>query len=146
MTLFQLDTRLASDCVNIGHFTLCTALLMKDANYPWVILVPMRADICEIFELDELDQEQLAWESSHVAKAMKRLFQADKMNIAALGNVVPQLHVHHVARLTDDPAWPNPVWGKVPIRGYTVAALQERVKQLQQALVTSTFVPNFPQS
>ena len=141
MKSFKLDPRLESDCVSIGHFTLCTALLMKDANYPWVILVPMRAEISEIYELDELDQEQLAWESSHVSKTMKALFQADKMNIAALGNVVPQLHVHHVARLTDDPAWPNPVWGKVPTRGYTTVALNDRVKQLQQAFETSTFVP-----
>ncbi len=141
MTHFQLDARLEMDCVNVGHFSLCTVLLMKDANYPWVILVPMRPDVTEIYELDPLDQEQLVWESSHVARAMKAHFQADKMNIAALGNVVPQLHIHHVARLVDDAAWPNPVWGSVPTLGYSKTSLWNRVEALQKAFVTSTFVP-----
>ena len=139
MTHFQLDARLEMDCVNVGHFTLCTVLLMKDANYPWVILVPMRPDVTEIYELDPLDQEQLVWESSHVSKSMKQLFHADKMNIAALGNVVPQLHIHHVARLLGDPAWPNPVWGKVPTRGYSKESLRNMVVALQNAFATSTF-------
>jgi len=140
--MFELDDRLKTDCVEIGQFSLCKVLLMKDANYPWVILVPMRNDISEIFELDELEQEQLIWESSHISKAMRRVFHADKMNIAALGNVVPQLHIHHVARMTDDPAWPNPVWGAVATRGYTREKLGKLVSELQDAFATSVFIPN----
>lgn len=139
--MFELDERLQMDCVEVGQFSLCKVLLMKDANYPWIILVPLRLDISEVYELDELDQEQLVWESSHVAKAMKKLFHADKMNIAALGNVVSQLHIHHVARMTDDPSWPNPVWGAVPTRGYTKEKLWQLVVDLQDAFKTSVFIP-----
>lgn len=137
--MFELDERLQNDCVELGKMMLCKVMLMKDANYPWVILVPMRENISEIFQLDELDQEQLIWESSFVAKAMCKTFDADKMNIAALGNVVPQLHIHHVARLESDPAWPNPVWGAVPARGYRKEDLAKRVELLQQAFETSVF-------
>lgn len=139
--MFELDERLKADCIDVGHFSLCRVLLVKDANYPWIILVPMRNDISEIYELDELDQEQLIWESSHVSKAMKRLFHADKMNIAALGNAVPQLHVHHVARMTDDPAWPNPIWGAVPAKGYTREKLAQIIVELHDVLATSVFIP-----
>ncbi len=137
--MFVLDDRLKSDCVEVGELMLCKILLMKDANYPWVILVPMREDISEIYELDELDQEQLIWESTYVSKVLSSIFLADKMNIAALGNVVAQLHIHHVVRTTDDPAWPNPVWGAVPAKGYLKDALDERVKMIREAMTTSVF-------
>ncbi len=139
--MFELDYRLENDCVFIGSLSLCRIMLMKDANYPWIILVPQRENISEIYQLDTDDQEQLVWESSFVAERLMELFDGDKMNIAALGNVVPQLHIHHVVRTQHDPAWPNPVWGAVPAKAYMMTELDERVEQLKKALETSTFKP-----
>ncbi len=116
--MFELHTRLKTDCIHIGNFPLCQLLLMNDANYPWFILVPQRDGIREIFELSEDDQKQLLWESSHLSKVIAAYFKADKINVAALGNMVPQLHVHHIARFTDDLAWPAPVWGHADARPY----------------------------
>lgn len=139
--MFELDYRLQSDCVDVGTLMLNRILLMKDANYPWLILVPQREGISEIYQLDEDDQEQLIWESTFVAERLMAAFDGDKMNIAALGNVVPQLHIHHVLRKKTDPAWPNPVWGAVPPKAYTKAGLAQRVAQLQDAFETSIFKP-----
>ncbi len=138
---FQLHPALQQDCVSLGDFQLCRLLLMRDANYHWLILVPKRDGISEQFQLDPLDQEQLIWESSFVAKRMMEHFQADKMNIAALGNVVPQLHIHHVARFRTDPAWPSPIWGRVPAKLYEPQQLQQKVVELQQLFSSSAFVP-----
>jgi diadenosine tetraphosphate (Ap4A) HIT family hydrolase len=137
--MFELDYRLENDCVRIGSLPLCTILLMKDANYPWLILVPQRADVSEIYQLDADDQEQLIWESSFVAERLMAEFDGDKMNIGALGNVVLQLHIHHVVRTRTDPAWPKPVWGAVPARAYAAGALEQRVAQLAAVFETSTF-------
>ena len=115
----ELHPQLRKDCLLIGRFTLCHLLLMQDANYPWFILVPDREGIREIYELSEADQVQLLRESSQLSVLLTTRFRADKLNIAALGNVVPQLHVHHIVRYRDDPAWPAPVWGRVPARPYT---------------------------
>jgi len=134
--MFELHRQLAADCETLGRFELCRLLLMNDANYPWCILVPERAGVREIYELAPADQQQLLHESSALAAGMARGFSADKMNIAALGNVVPQLHVHHIARHTSDPAWPAPVWGKVPARPYTSAELQEVKVKLRAVLPT----------
>ncbi len=140
--MFELDHRLQSDCAWVGDFMLSRVLLMRDANYPWVVLVPKRENVSEIYQLDTDDQEQLIWESSFVASAMASEFQADKMNVAALGNVVSQLHLHHVVRRESDPAWPNPVWGRIKPRGYSPAQLKDRVLRLQKCLATSTFKPS----
>jgi len=92
---------------------------MNDANYPWFILVPDRDDITEIHQLSAADQNQLIAESSRIASIIDRLFDADKINIAALGNSVPQLHIHHIVRYKTDAAWPVPVWGKLAAIPYT---------------------------
>ncbi|WP_320823955.1 HIT family protein [Reinekea sp.] len=139
--MFELDYRLKNDCVCIGSLPLCTLLLMKDANYPWLILVPQRSDVSEIYQLDADDQEQLIWESSFIAERLMAEFDGDKINIAALGNVVPQLHIHHVVRMRSDAAWPKPVWGAVPAQAYGAGELEQRVAQLAAAFVTSTFRP-----
>lgn len=115
---FALHPQLAADCVVIGDLRLCRLLLMDDANYPWCILVPRRAGVREIHELAPDDQALLLGEVTRLSAAMQSLFAADKMNVAALGNVVPQLHVHVIARRAGDPAWPRPVWGAVPRRPY----------------------------
>jgi diadenosine tetraphosphate (Ap4A) HIT family hydrolase len=130
----QLAPQLARDCIELGRFSLCRLLLMNDANYPWFILVPMREGVREIHELFEADQQQLLRESSLVSRMLVDEFRADKVNIAALGNVVPQLHIHHIARYHDDPAWPAPVWGRHEAKPYPDNALQELVTKVQQAL------------
>lgn len=136
---FELHTRLKANCAVIGDLPLCRLLLMDDANYPWCILVPRRNGIREIYELSEPDQQQLLRESSTLARVMMEVFAAEKMNIAALGNVVPQLHVHHIARYARDAAWPKPVWDVVPKVAYTQEALEERITRLKAGMTGSGF-------
>lgn len=129
--MFALDPRLQEDTFVIGEFPLCQLLLSKDANYPWFILVPRRADISELFQLDDKDQAQLWKETTFLAETLKDSFAADKMNVATLGNVVSQLHMHVIVRRRTDPAWPAPVWGNKPAIAYTaeqVAAIRARLK------------------
>lgn len=109
---FTLHPRLAANTIDLGRLTLCRLLLMNDARWPWFILVPERAGVREIFELEENDQMLLHTETMLLSRSVNDSFRADKMNIAALGNVVPQLHVHVIARHEGDAAWPAPVWGK----------------------------------
>ncbi len=120
----DLHQQLLEDCLVLGNFPLCRLLLMKDANYPWFILVPDRDGLSEIHHLSEDDQLQLIKESAFLSALLEETFRADKINIAALGNMVPQLHVHHVVRYKDDIAWPSPVWGKHPAREYTEELLE----------------------
>ncbi|WP_432695435.1 HIT domain-containing protein [Marinobacterium sp. YM272] len=122
---YELDPRLAADTISLGNFPLCQLLLMNDANYPWFILVPRRAGVTEIYHLSLDERTQLMSESSFLAENLADLFHASKMNIAALGNMVPQLHMHHVVRKENDAAWPAPVWGKVPAIPYTPAQLDD---------------------
>lgn len=129
--MYQLHPRLQQDTVYLGQFTLCDILLMNDARYPWVILVPRREDITETYQLNENDQQQLMTESVFVAKQLSSLVGADKMNIAALGNVVSQLHIHHVARYQTDEAWPAPVWGKGNAVSYNPDEAQAVAEQLK---------------
>lgn len=131
---FELHPQLRADTVPVGRLRLCTLLLMNDANYPWFILVPERPDVSEIHQLGEADQQLLMSESSTVSRALATAFAADKMNIAALGNVVPQLHLHHIVRYRSDPAWPAPVWGRLPARPYEPQALAERLAKARGAL------------
>ncbi len=137
--MFELHPRLAQDSAVIGEFELSLLLLSRDANYPWCILVPKREDIYEIHHLSEEEQLQLIRESCRLSEVMTNLFDADKMNVAALGNVVRQLHVHHIARFTDDLAWPQPIWGKLPAKDYEPEDFVERIKRLQNALVGEGF-------
>ncbi|PJA33790.1 MAG: diadenosine tetraphosphate hydrolase [Zetaproteobacteria bacterium CG_4_9_14_3_um_filter_53_7] len=113
-----LHPQLEKDCFVVGQLSLCTVLLMNDSSYPWFILVPQREGITEIHQLSEEDQQQLMRESSQLAAVIEKEFNADKINIAALGNMVPQLHIHHIVRYRTDPAWPAPVWGKFPNESY----------------------------
>jgi len=124
---FELDPRLAADCILVGRLPLSLLLLFNDARYPWFILVPQRREISEIFQLSELDQQQLWRESAALARNLMYSFHADKINIGALGNLVPQLHLHHIARFTTDPAWPGPVWGHSAAEPYEKHGITERV-------------------
>lgn len=129
--MFTLDQRLQQDTLLLGDFPLCRLLLMNDANYPWFILVPRRDEVSELFQLDAQEQQQLWRESTELAEVLKDTFKADKMNVATLGNVVSQLHMHVIVRRKDDPAWPAPVWGKHPAKAYSdeqVAALRDKLR------------------
>lgn len=129
--MFELDPRLQADTISLGDFPLCRLLLMNEQTYPWFILVPRRAQSREIHHLTEVDQAQLWRESAHLAGWMEATFQFDKLNIAALGNVVSQLHLHHVGRRIGDPTWPGPVWGQrspVPYAAEQIAVIIESVK------------------
>ena len=141
--MIDLHPQLAKDTVVLGQFLLSKLLLMKDANYPWLILVPAREDVTEIFQLDAADQQQLQRESSCVAKLLAEEFNADKINIAALGNIVPQLHIHHIARFENDVAWPSPVWGTCPAKPYSETELETIVSKIKKALEQQfDFLPN----
>lgn len=131
---WSLHPRLAADTVFIGDFALSRLLLSNDAHYPWTILVPRRADIREIHELSEVDQQQLLRESMLLSRALMTAFSPTKLNIAALGNMVPQLHVHHIARYENDAAWPAPVWGRVLAIDYNEAVRAERIGTLRELL------------
>lgn len=135
--MFNLHPQLARDCVVLGELPLCRVLLLNDRQYPWLVLVPRREGVREIFELSAADQQQLLHESSALSRLLSQLFAADKMNVAALGNMVEQLHIHHVVRFRQDAAWPKPVWGACPAIVYTEAELSERVEHLQQALLAA---------
>lgn len=108
---------------------------MRDANYPWFILVPQRERISEIFQLAPFDQQQLMRESCYLSNSLARAFSAHKMNVAALGNSVPQLHIHHIVRYRHDPAWPAPVWGKLPAKPYTDEQLNAVIRSLKGEFV-----------
>jgi diadenosine tetraphosphate (Ap4A) HIT family hydrolase len=113
---WELHPQLARDTVNIGDLPLSRVLVIDDANWPWLLLVPRRARVSEIIDLDEVEQAQLWTEIARAGRALKEVTACDKLNIAALGNVVPQLHVHVIARRQGDAAWPKPVWGAAPRR------------------------------
>lgn len=113
--MFTLHPTLGKDTVEITQLEVCKVLLMRDKTYPWVILVPAIEGLRDLDDLNESDRIAVAAEINHVSKNMKALFQPYKMNVAALGNVVEQLHIHVIARFQDDPAWPAPVWGYSPL-------------------------------
>jgi diadenosine tetraphosphate (Ap4A) HIT family hydrolase len=131
---YCLDPVLHKDTFFVTQLPLCEVRLMNDAQYPWLILVPRVADVTEIIELSDAQHLQLLAESRAVSKVLLALYTPDKLNIAALGNVVKQLHIHHIARYTSDAAWPAPVWGKLPSIGYAPEEANSAVLRLQAAL------------
>ena len=132
--MFELHSQLQADCVVVGDFPLCRLLLLNDRQYPWFILVPRRDALREVFELSVEDRAQFHLESDVLAQVLNDAFAADKMNIAALGNMVSQLHVHHMVRYRQDPAWPAPVWGKLPAIPYAGDELADRLQRVRTAL------------
>ena len=131
---FELHPRLRQDCLEIGNFPLCRLLVMNERRYPWFILVPQRSAVSEIFQLSAGDQQQLLRESSFLARTLAGEFVADKLNIAAIGNLVPQLHVHHIVRYRGDAAWPAPVWGRFEPENYQANELNQLKQRLRIAL------------
>jgi diadenosine tetraphosphate (Ap4A) HIT family hydrolase len=131
---WSLHPQLTQDTIDIGDLPLCKVLVIKDANYPWLMLVPRRPEKVEIIDLDEVEQAQLMAEVSRAARALKDITKCDKLNIAALGNMVPQLHVHVIARRTGDAAWPRPVWGVVPPLAHDAAEVQHFISALRRKI------------
>ena len=141
MINFELDERLAADTFPVTDLPLCRLLLMNDARYPWVILVPRVNSISEVFELSDADQQTLWYEASQLGEAMKMALEGDKVNIATLGNVVSQLHVHVVLRRHEDASWPAPVWGNGTSEPYTLdgqAQLRDKLLALTDKLTVAT--------
>ena len=138
--MFVLDSRLAQDSLVMGDFPLCRLLLMNDRQYPWFILVPKREEVSELFQLDQGDQQLLWQETTLLAETLKDTLAADKMNIATLGNMVGQLHMHVIVRRKDDVAWPAPVWGKHPAQPYSPEEVQAMRDKLRLVL-SEQFVP-----
>jgi diadenosine tetraphosphate (Ap4A) HIT family hydrolase len=132
--MLTLHPTLARDTVEVARLPLCRALLMKDRRFPWLVLVPEREEIREIYELPTEDRKQLVEEIALASAALERIFRPAKLNVGALGNIVPQLHVHVVARFENDPAWPGPVWGSGPAVAYTDGELAEVRQRLSAEL------------
>lgn len=140
--MFEMDKRLSSDTVTLGDFSLCRVLLMNDSRYPWLILVPRIAGASEVFELTDEQQQQLWQETNTVGQVLNHEFNADKINIATLGNVVKQLHMHIVVRMHTDEQWPAPVWGQGTAKPYTEGVLVEIRERLQAALAAHLLADN----
>ena len=138
--MFRIDSQLERDTVRVAALPLCDMLLMNDANYPWLILVPRRASIREVIELNDHDQQQYQLESNMTSQLLQEQFKADKLNIAALGNIVSQLHIHHIARFYHDSAWPKPVWGVLPPLAYTPDELAKALTLILSGLKSQTLV------
>lgn len=131
---YALHPQLAADTHPLTSLALCDVRLMDDANYPWLVLVPRIAGARELIDLDAEQRRTLTDEIDAAARLLRDTIRPFKLNVAALGNVIPQLHVHVIGRFEDDPAWPAPVWGRVAARPYTPEALVERIKLLQGGL------------
>jgi diadenosine tetraphosphate (Ap4A) HIT family hydrolase len=128
---WSLHPQLEQDTQTIGDLPLSRLLVSNDASFPWLLLVPRQPDASEIIDLDAAGQRQLMAEIAAVSAALKAVTACDKLNIAAIGNVVPQLHVHIIARHRDDLAWPRPVWGAVPARAWDPAARERLMAALR---------------
>ncbi|MCP4432384.1 MAG: HIT domain-containing protein [Gammaproteobacteria bacterium] len=126
----DIHPQLQQDCILLGRFQLSHLLLMNDASYPWFILVPDRFDITEIYQLTKIDQHQLCEESGLLSNLLMETFHGEKLNIAAIGNLVPQLHLHHVIRYKNDRAWPSPVWGRFSAVAYEDSELDRLLDRL----------------
>jgi diadenosine tetraphosphate (Ap4A) HIT family hydrolase len=133
-TAWSLHPQLKKDTIDIGDLPLSRVLVIRDANYPWLLLVPRRENAVEIIDLDEVAQAQLMTEIARVSRALKEITKCDKLNIAALGNVVPQLHVHVIARRTGDAAWPRPVWGVAEPLAHDAEEVQNFISAIRRKI------------
>lgn len=131
---FSLDSRLAADTVAVADLPLSAVRLMNDATYPWLILIPRREGAVEIVDLAPEDRVQLMDEIARVSGVLRAMTRCDKLNVAALGNMVPQLHVHVIGRFAGDPAWPGLVWGKAPAQPYAEAPREGFIAALRARL------------
>jgi len=140
--MFELNPVLARDSILVGYFSLCQLRIINDAQFPWFILVPQRNNITEIYQLVEEDRQQLMTESCLLSETLHDAFSASKLNVAALGNQVPQLHVHHIVRYKTDLCWPGPIWGKFEAIPYTKEKLAEILQKVQSLLSDDLTLPS----
>ncbi len=133
---FQIDPRLESDSHQLARWALCCVRLMNDANYPWLVLIPERPGLVDFHDLAPGDMATACDEVARTSRALQALFKPHKINVAALGNQVRQLHIHVIARFTDDAAWPKPVWGAAEPKPYAADLLQSRSASLTQAFAS----------
>ena len=138
MTNFKLAPQLANDTIKLGQLTLCKVLLMNDSQFPWIILVPQRANITELYQLKEDDIKQVQTESLMISKLLMKHFNGDKLNTGALGNMVSQLHLHHIIRFKNDPVWPKPVWGNTSAIAYSASEAKTLKNELQALIKAQT--------
>lgn len=134
---WSLHPQLDHDTTPLGDLPLSRVLVINDANYPWLLLVPRHADAVELIDLDEVERAQLMTEIALASRALKEVTQCDKLNVAALGNAVPQLHVHVIARRKTDKAWPKPVWGAVPAISHDSNELDRFMNAMKKKLWVS---------
>lgn len=127
---FELAPEFERDSLWLADWPLCQLRVQNDTNYPWFILIPRRVAMVEIIDLSEKDRAQLWRESDFLSVFLKSEFRAKKLNIAALGNMVPQLHLHHIVRYESDLAWPAPVWGKAPATPYKETQWQQLTQKM----------------
>jgi diadenosine tetraphosphate (Ap4A) HIT family hydrolase len=132
---FALDSRLEQSSTHVINLELCQVRLHHNAAFPWILLIPNQAGFFEILELSSTDQLLLMQEIVVASQVLQTVFHPTKLNVAALGNIVPQLHVHIIARYADDAAWPNPVWNSGIHTDYTPEEKTERVTQLQDVFL-----------
>ena len=135
-TKFTLHELLQRDCIELLDFPLSKLLLMNDNQYPWFVLVPRVTDVMDIYQMEWAEQQQFLNESSLLSEVIMQLFNGDKMNVAALGNVCPQLHIHHIVRFKEDKAWPKPIWGEFAMQPYSEDELVSLKQKLMPALET----------
>lgn len=138
MTNFKLAPQLANDTIELGKLTLCKVLLMNDSQFPWIILVPQRTNITELYQLEADDIKQAQAESLMISKLLMQHFNGDKLNTGALGNMVPQLHLHHIVRFKNDPVWPKPVWGNINAIAYSTNEAKTLTNELQALIKTQS--------
>lgn len=138
MADFKLHELLVRDCIELAELPLCKLLLMNDSQYPWFVLVPRVNDVQDIYQMDWQEQQQFLNESSMLSEVLMTAFNGDKMNVAALGNVCPQLHVHHIVRYKNDSAWPKPIWGLNDMEAYAPADIEAVKAKLLPQLAAIT--------
>ena len=137
--VFELHADLQRDGIVITDLPLCRLLLCNDSNYPWFIMVPRRENVKDLYELNWQDQQQFLNESSALSEILMQCFNGEKMNVAALGNVTPQLHIHHIVRFSHDPVWPKPIWGQLPLKPYSdneVASIKAKLLPMLQQVIS----------
>lgn len=132
--MFELHPQLQMDTFDIGDLPMCKVLLMNESQFPWLVLVPRKAGIQELYQLQEQEITQVNQESLEISKLMMEFFVGDKLNVAALGNLVPQLHIHHIVRNKDDAVWPQPVWGNFTAKPYSASAANEMRDKLSEQI------------
>ena len=135
MAQFTLDPQLEGDSLPLAELELCTVRLMNDTTYPWLLMVPKYDGLVELIDLSRQDQHRLMDEIRQVSGALQAVTSCDKLNVATLGNMVRQLHIHVIARFEGDAAWPGPIWGKVPTQPYSGEKAGYMVEKLQIGLL-----------